>query len=896
MKKKSLWLTFLSVVAALSLAIPVFAAFAESGGSEPAAAQETITVDIFNGNNAGELDFTNGQGAETATVTDDNGVTAISISNKWSGFILLKDTIDLTKAKAGQLCFEYKTIGEGSWAKISAVTFANSWKEPVSLNGSGDTVGLASEYAVKRYDLSSLTDAQLAKFKGFAIGTSGTFLFKRVWVEYTIKNEDVKVTGYDIFTGITEAGEPAPNSAGTAWTATYTAGISGKIVSDGTALAFGQFEGGAYYATGTNAKTATRATIAQTDITSALLGGGMLNFKAKFDFASEDGRYAKLRIFYECGQWGESAFVEVPLTDYVAGEWKDYSIALTALNLEVSAKSTFGNSVSEKWFDWTKFVGIGLSVGSAGEGDNAVSFADVKISGVNEKGIKGIEALGAITEYSSGDNFDTTGMTVNVVLEDETKVEVKNYKVAPEQLGADTEVVTVSWIYNGTTYTADINVTVTAEYSSIKVKTNPTRTAYKSGEKFEKDGMVVVAVKADGSETEITDYTYYTGVLYSGTTSVGIEYLGLKTNVEITVSDFEHSLSLTENVFAADGEPKYGWQAKVASALLTSEAKYNAATDEEKANLIATPKDDEKGYYITAKFDSNNYATRVFEYGVADYRLLDVYDEVDYNGTVSVTYRTSSVFDKAVNFGLANFMDWNLGYHNADISSYIVSDGEWHTLYFDIALCFGEINGMLWGGISGDVDFNKIVGFAVQSQADGSLDIADVSIKWNGPADAARAVDTTAPEYTYGGDMTIEAAAGDSAPDFSSEKAYDKNDGEVQVIVKWSEGALTEDGKLNEGNHTVELYAVDAAGNKCEAYVINVTVTGSETPGESASETESGSEGSSLSPDESTDGSGSVNPAPTKKGCFGAVNTISVSAVALLIAGAFVIANEKKDN
>ena len=58
MKKKSLWLTFLSVVAALSLAIPVFAAFAESGGSEPAAAQETITVDIFNGNNAGELDFT----------------------------------------------------------------------------------------------------------------------------------------------------------------------------------------------------------------------------------------------------------------------------------------------------------------------------------------------------------------------------------------------------------------------------------------------------------------------------------------------------------------------------------------------------------------------------------------------------------------------------------------------------------------------------------------------------------------------------------------------------------------------------------------------------------------------------------------------------------------------
>ena len=519
---------------------------------------------------------------------------------------------------------------------------------------------------------------------------------------------------------------------------------------------------------------------------------------------------------------------------------------------------------------------------------------------MNEKEIKGIEVVGAKTDYSSGDSFDATGMIVNVVFNDDTKTEVKNYKVSPEILAADTEVVTVSWSYNGKTYTADINVTVTAAFTSIKVKTNPTKTAYKSGEKFEKDGMVVVAVKADESEVEIADYTCYTGVLYSGTTSVGIEYLGLKTNVEITVSDFEHSLSLTENVFAADGEPKYGWQAKVASKLLTSEAKYNVATDEEKANLVATPKDDEKGYYITAQFDSNNYATRVFEYGVADYRLLDVYDEVDYNGTVSVTYRTSSTFDKAVNFGLANFMDWNLGYHNADISSYIVSDGEWHTLYFDIALCFGEINGMLWGGISGDVDFNKIVGFAVQSQAVGTLDIVDVSIKWNGPSDAARAVDTTAPEYTYGGDMTIEAVAGDSAPDFSSEKAYDKNDGEVQVLVKWSEGALTEDGKLNEGNHTVELYAVDAAGNKCEAYVVKVTVTKGENPGETTSEpeseTNSESEESSLSSGESTIGSDSVKPEQTKKGCIGAVNTLSVSAVALLIAGAFVIANKKKDN
>lgn len=1025
MKKKSLLLTILSLIAAVSLAIPVFAAFADSDETETVGEQKTITVDIFNGSEEG-VTLTN------ATFADDNGTKVVSIApTAWaSSMILLDEPADLSK-EGVKVCFEIKATGEKTYADVRGVTYASWWNEPVKL--AGENMDCVGDYVVKSYDLSpTMTDAQLAEFKGFSLATDNSFYIRKVWVEYPnpdyvdpeepdipseegvyeliteevtssqdkstwqyvavvpseysvkagdkikiaysivnevpetgkafdmwvgdsqiafngetqenyvfaqvgtweytfnaaysgdirfglwgtmfsissaeltiIKHEEVKVTGYDIFTGVTAAEEPQQNAAGTAWTAAYTATVSGKAVTDGTALAFGTMEDGTYYIIGTNAKTATRATIALTDITPALLGGGKLTFKAKFDFASEEGRYVKFRIYYECGQWGESAFVEVPLTDYVAGEWKDYSIDINALNIEVSANSTFGNPVSGKWFDWTKFVGIGLANGSSGEGDNVVSFADVKITDVSEKAIKGLEVVGAKAEYSSGDDFDTTGMTVNVVFEDDTKVEVKNYTFAPEKLAADTTVVTVSWSYNGKTYTADVEVTVTAEFVSVKVKTNPTKTAYKSGEKFEKDGMVVVAVKADETEVEITDYTCFGGVLYSGMTEVEIEYLGLKTTVAVTVADFEHSLSLTEKVFAADGAPRYGWTAQVASAQLTSRAKYDAATEEEQAKLIVTPQDEEKGYYITAKFNANNYATRVFEYGVADYRLLDVYDEVDYNGTISITYRTNSTFDKAVNFGLANFMDWNLGYHNADISSYIVSDGEWHTLYFDIALCFGEIDGMLWGGISGDVDFNKIVGFAVQSQADGELDIADVSVNWNGPENAAKAVDTTAPEYTYGGEMTIEAKAGDLAPDFSSEKAYDKNDGEVKVIVKWSDGALTADGKLNEGNHTVELYAEDAAGNKCESYVIRVAVTKGETPAESSSESESekpseseepsGSDGSASS-GESLSGSGEDKPDPTNKGCLSAVNTVSVSAVVLLIAGAFVLAKKKKED
>ncbi len=992
MKKRSILLTILSVIFVVSFAMPLFLASAE----EPASVPKTVIVNIFDGSNANELDFTNQKGEVTATVVDDNGVTAISISNAWSGLIQLQDTIDLTKAKDGQLCFEYRLTGEKSWAKVGVVTYANYWKEPVVLNGNGngDSVGVAAEYTVKRYDLSPLTDAQLAKFKGFSLGTGETFLIKRVWIEYpnpdytedtkpttegtyeliteavasvqnmttwgyeaVIPSEyniqkgdkikiklnvdidvpesgkaidmwvgdvainfngdtkenyiysktaeweytfngsyvgDVKLrmwgTGYtvekatltivkheqeapvtscDIFTGITEVGEPALNDKQTAWTATYKGTVDGKVMTDGSALAFGTLEDGTYYVSGTNAKTAVRATIAMTDITPALLGGGVLKFKAKLDFAGEEGRYAKIRLYYESGQWGEASFVETDLTGYVAGEWKEYSVALTTLNVACAPLSTWGNPAA-KVFDWTKFIGMGIAMGSAGEGDNVASFADVKIVDFTQKAIVGIEAEGAKTEYNSGEAFETEGLVVKVVFDDQSKVEVKNYKYDPATLVVGTENVVVSWSYKGKTYTTDIAVNVISEYSALVVKTQPTKTNYKAGEKFEKDGMVVAAVKSDGTEVEITDYEYYKGMITPDMTSIELSYNGTTTKVNVTVAQFENTLSLTNKAFAKDGEPSYGWQAVVGKKSLTSQAKYDKLSDDDKANVMVTPKDDEKGYYITASFDVNNYATRIFEFQVADYKLGNIYEDESYNAMVSITYRTNSTFDKAVNFGLANFKEWNLGYHNADVSGYIVADGEWHTMYFDIALNYGEIDGMLWtSDMSGIVNFNQIVGFAIQSKAEGTLDIVDVSVNWNGDKDAAKVVDTTAPEFEYSGEMTITAKAGDDAPRFENEKAYDKYDGEVQVIVEWSENAVT-DGKLNEGEHTVKLYAQDAAGNRTEAYVITVNVEkGEVTP---------------------------PAPKPDSKGCMGTLEKATSIICLVALAGAFVIVKRKRND
>lgn len=108
---------------------------------------------------------------------------------------------------------------------------------------------------------------------------------------------------------------------------------------------------------------------------------------------------------------------------------------------------------------------------------------------------------------------------------------------------------------------------------------------------------------------------------------------------------------------------------------------------------------------------------------------------------------------------------------------------------------------------------------------------------------------------------------------------------------------------------TKTLINAVAAGNKCESYAIKVTVTKGETPAESSAESSGESESEkpseseepsgsdeSASSGESLSGSGEDKPDPTNKGCLSAVNTVSVSAVVLLIAGAFVLAKKKKEN
>ncbi len=800
MKKKSFLLTLLSVIMVAALSVPAFWAFADGTAAPATTGEKIITVKVYD-NNPAEVDLV------SATEVEEGGITVIR-ANQWGGsYIMLKSPVDLSGTTGAKLYFEFKTLSTSSWGTVNAVVANGENNDKVSLNGDGGNIGIYADYTVVNYDLSVLTSAQLAQFKGLAIGSSGEFYVKKVWVEY----DNPDYSAGPVVDLIEDSEFNNATAGNTEVTLTVSADKEITLTAPAAASPDGNF-------------TKRIIGLSKKSVTDALFNEGVITF----DYKTTQAESFDLRLMNdgESAQYGEYYYVIVPVTVIADGEWHTAT---------VNVSEFYGKTVSSTWGgikDGVLFNTEAVSAVGFGLDKGTVTIKGIKATYDNKnRTISGIEIGGTPkTDYISGEKFDAAGMTVKIVFSDGFKLDCYGYAYDKDLvLTTANDKMTVSWTYKGHTYTADLDITVTSEYTGIVIKNQPDKTSYKAGEKFSTDGMKVVAVKHDNTEIEIVDYEYYQGMLAPGTTGIELSYSGLKTTVDITVAQFGNSLSVMSRAFAEDGEPNYGWSAQVASVRYVSQATYDAASEDEKTKMCVTPKDDEKGYYISANFDTNNYATRIFEYGVADYRLGDLYEDESYNAMVSVTYRTTSTFDKPVNFGLANFKDWNLGYHNTDVSAYIVSDGEWHTLYFDIALAYGEIDGMLWDGMTGNVDLNSIVGFAVKSQATGTLDIADVSVKWTGDENAAKAVDTTAPEFTYSGEMTITAKAGDAAPTFADQKARDKNDGYIDVKVEWQDGAVT-DGKLNEGTYTVKVYAEDAAGNKTEPYIITVNVEKVETP------------------------------------------------------------------
>jgi len=84
--------------------------------------------------------------------------------------------------------------------------------------------------------------------------------------------------------------------------------------------------------------------------------------------------------------------------------------------------------------------------------------------------------------------------------------------------------------------------------TKVEITTDPTKTKYAEGEKFDAAGMVVTATYDDDSTAEVTDYTVSPETMAKGTTEVTVSYGGFSDTVAVKVlplpvlSDFDITL------------------------------------------------------------------------------------------------------------------------------------------------------------------------------------------------------------------------------------------------------------------------------------------------------------------------------------------------------------------
>ena len=140
------------------------------------------------------------------------------------------------------------------------------------------------------------------------------------------------------------------------------------------------------------------------------------------------------------------------------------------------------------------------------------------------------------TEYKEGQNFDKTGMVVEITRKDGTTETITDYTIENgDNLKNGQTSVTIS--YEGKTVEQSITV-IPNPLMEIKVDKAPNKTNYVVGQNFDKTGMVIVGIYQDETSIEITDYTIENGTnLTKEQTSVTISYQEKTTTQAITVEE-----------------------------------------------------------------------------------------------------------------------------------------------------------------------------------------------------------------------------------------------------------------------------------------------------------------------------------------------------------------------
>lgn len=153
------------------------------------------------------------------------------------------------------------------------------------------------------------------------------------------------------------------------------------------------------------------------------------------------------------------------------------------------------------------------------------------------------------TTYKIGEYFDTTGMVCQVVYTNYTiNSNIMGYTYSPSgALGANDNVITISYTFNNTTVSTALNINIVT-LSSIAVTKSPSKTAYYEDEYFSTLGIEVTATYSNGGTQVVNNYTYLpSGALTYGTNKVVISYTEgnttKTTDVNITVNYYNYDFT-----------------------------------------------------------------------------------------------------------------------------------------------------------------------------------------------------------------------------------------------------------------------------------------------------------------------------------------------------------------
>ena len=138
--------------------------------------------------------------------------------------------------------------------------------------------------------------------------------------------------------------------------------------------------------------------------------------------------------------------------------------------------------------------------------------------------------------YFVGEEFDSTGLTVNAIYDNGTEKEITDYTLSGYESTVGVKTIMVN--YNDFTATFDVEVKEKpVQLLSINVIKQPDKTVYVLGENLNTEGMILLGIYSNGTVKTIEDYSVSELTNDVGEQTVTVSFAGLTAEFKVTVEN-----------------------------------------------------------------------------------------------------------------------------------------------------------------------------------------------------------------------------------------------------------------------------------------------------------------------------------------------------------------------